>query len=388
MRVGICVLLVVVTARAEELTVVEVTSAYPGRSAPDVEAQVTNPIERALGQLAGIDDLWSESRAGAATIWASLPRAEALRAVQSALRAAAPTLPADLPAPPTLMEAPAAEPIVRFVVKPDVDVGALAERLAMVPGVARVFLCDPTEKRARIDPARLAARGLTIVDLVAAPIGLDDVATVENAPRADCPERRGEVRFRRGAPADARDAVLAVLPSPIEMVPAKDAELALEIVGADRKALRTAAEMLARAAAAGPEIAEVSADDAPEPTIELALDRDQAAKLGVRAEDVYTTFTAAREGVPAGGARLVIPVEPGAILSLAVPTRNGQRVPLGAVAQLRRTLAPAVLRHSGRFPAVTLRLRLRKPFSLLDALRLAVRLEWAAPADVRIRFRA
>jgi len=218
------------------------------------------------------------------------------------------------------------------------------------------------------------------------------VATLATAPRKDClPEPgTGEVRFRRGAPADARDAVLAALPSPVELVPEKekDDELALEIVGADRNALEAAAVTLARAATSGPEVAAAHLDGAAEPTLELAVDRAKLAELGIRTEDVYTTFAAARDGVLAGGVRVRVAAEPGAILSLTVPTRNGKSVPLGAVAELRQTAAPAVLRHSVQFPAVVLRLRPRHPFGLLDAVRLAFRLERAVPAGVRIRFRA
>jgi multidrug efflux pump subunit AcrB len=500
------VLVLAAHAAAGELTVLEISASYPGHPATEVEASVTSPIETALGRLSGVDDLWSESRAGTATVWLSLPRAEGLRAAQTALQAAAPTLPADLPAPPTLMETPSDAPGVRFVVTNGTfDAGTfdrlltdeIGARVAVVPGVARVSLCGtaPAETVVHVDAARLTAFGLAVVDVIAAlrpgetdalsktvlatrhgaPVRLDDVARIEVAPRSDCIAWRGagrvgfgDVRLRRQAPAGAREAILAALRSSAPMLPpgisiavleparpaellisvpagtsrdrtanlgielarklgdggvvrwsaarpdrleatvddateaaragaalpgaavrVRSQELALEVVAASRDVLAAAAETLAAAAAAGPDVAAFTVEGTGgAPTLELAVDPAQRDKLGVRGGDLQTTFTAAREGVLAAGVRVRVEAEPAAVLGLTVPSSSSRQVPLGAVAQLRQTVVPEVLRHAGRFPALTLWLRPRRPFSFLDALRLAIRLEWAAPADVRIRFRA
>ncbi len=84
---------------------IQVTTLYPGAS-PDVMASsVTSPLERQLGQMAGLSQMTSTSSGGSSIITLkfsldlSLDVAE--QEVQAAINAANNLLPSDLPNPPT-----------------------------------------------------------------------------------------------------------------------------------------------------------------------------------------------------------------------------------------------------------------------------------------------
>ena len=83
---------------------IQVTTLYPGAS-PDVMASsVTSPLERQLGQMAGLSQMTSSSSGGSSIITLkfsldlSLDVAE--QEVQAAINAAGSFLPTDLPMPP------------------------------------------------------------------------------------------------------------------------------------------------------------------------------------------------------------------------------------------------------------------------------------------------
>ena len=84
---------------------IQVTTLYPGAS-PDVMASgITAPLERQLGQMAGLSQMYSTSASGSSIITLkfsldlSLDVAE--QEVQAAINAADSLLPNDLPTPPT-----------------------------------------------------------------------------------------------------------------------------------------------------------------------------------------------------------------------------------------------------------------------------------------------
>ncbi|MDN5679793.1 MAG: efflux RND transporter permease subunit, partial [Ewingella sp.] len=84
---------------------IQVTTLYPGAS-PDVMASgITAPLERQLGQMAGLSQMYSTSASGSSIITLkfsldlSLDVAE--QEVQAAINAADNLLPKDLPNPPT-----------------------------------------------------------------------------------------------------------------------------------------------------------------------------------------------------------------------------------------------------------------------------------------------
>ncbi len=84
---------------------IQVRTFYPGTSPEVMATAVTAPLERQLGQMAGLDQMSSTSAAGASIITLqfsldlSLDVAE--QEVQAAINAAASLLPTDLPAPPS-----------------------------------------------------------------------------------------------------------------------------------------------------------------------------------------------------------------------------------------------------------------------------------------------
>ena len=84
--------------------VIQVYTFYPGAS-PDVTARtITAPLERTLGQIAGLQQMASTSSAGASVLTLrfalEVDMGVAEQEVQAAMNTAANNLPNDLPAPP------------------------------------------------------------------------------------------------------------------------------------------------------------------------------------------------------------------------------------------------------------------------------------------------
>ena len=83
---------------------IQVTTLYPGASSNVLASAVTAPLERQLGQMSGLTQMYSTSSAGASVITLkfslnlSLDVAE--QEVQAAINAAASLIPSDLPNPP------------------------------------------------------------------------------------------------------------------------------------------------------------------------------------------------------------------------------------------------------------------------------------------------
>src|ERR1700680_1023078 len=160
---------------------VQVTATLAGASAETMAASVATPLERQLGQIAGVTQLTSFSTLGATsiTIQFALTRNIDLAAqdVQAAITAASKTLPQTMTAPPTYKKLnPADAPILILSAQSDtlpitvVDEYAdsyLAQQISQVPGVALVSLGGEQRPaiRIQVDPAKLAARGLTLEDI-------------------------------------------------------------------------------------------------------------------------------------------------------------------------------------------------------------------------------
>src|SRR5580700_6872552 len=152
-----------------------------GASAETMASSVATPLERQLGQIAGVSQLTSFSTLGATsiTIQFDLNRNIDLAAqdVQAAITAASKTLPQTMTAPPTYKKLnPADAPILILSAQSDtlpiivVDEYAdnfLAQQISQVPGVAQVSLGGERRPaiRIQVDPAKLAARGLTLEEV-------------------------------------------------------------------------------------------------------------------------------------------------------------------------------------------------------------------------------
>ena len=146
-------------------------------------ATVAAPIERRVGEIAGVSELTSESSLGASVIIAIFDLSRnvnaAARDVQAALNAAATDLPTGLPNVPIFRKAnPNNIPVLILAVHSDTlspsavyDAAdtVLTQRISQVPGVSDVSEAGADQPAIRVtaDPERLSAMGL----------GQDDVRT-------------------------------------------------------------------------------------------------------------------------------------------------------------------------------------------------------------------
>ena len=151
---------------------IEIDADLPGASAETMASAVATPLERQLGQVAGLDALTSTSTLGHTRIRVGFVRDTDLdvarMAVQRASTAAANLLPRTLPAPPRY--AMVGLHVARFRFDDPAQAKREARRLSEEPGVGRVELCGapPDESWLGIDPVRLAAAGLTADEVVEA----------------------------------------------------------------------------------------------------------------------------------------------------------------------------------------------------------------------------
>jgi hydrophobe/amphiphile efflux-1 (HAE1) family protein len=160
---------------------INVSASRPGADPNIMAATVAAPLERRLGEIAGVTELTSASSLGLSriTVQFDLSRSieGAARDVQAALNAALSDLPGDMPTLPTFRKAnPAAAPILILALTSktmqpsaiyDAADSVIAQRLSQVDGVADVTVAGSEQPalRVRVDPARLAAMGLSMEDV-------------------------------------------------------------------------------------------------------------------------------------------------------------------------------------------------------------------------------
>lgn len=215
---------VLVTPREEEpqinVTMANVLIPFPGAAVKDVEQMVATPAEQVLAQIHGIEHVMSVSRPGLAVVTVQfkvgVPRTEALVRLHDTIRANTDWLPQGLGV---------AEPIIKPKGIDDVPIVTLTlfakdgassafdlERVAhsmevelkRVPGTREVTTIGGPGRAVliEIDPARLAAHGITVADLTRSLQGAN-----YGAPLGDL--LRGNLRIQLEAGPfleDARDA--------------------------------------------------------------------------------------------------------------------------------------------------------------------------------------
>jgi multidrug efflux pump len=157
---------------------IQVQTFYPGASPEVMTSSITAPLERQLGEMAGLNQMSSASSAGASVITLqfslSLSLDIAEQEVQAAINAAGNLLPSDLPAPPIYAKVnPADAPILTLAVTSktlaltDLESlvnSRLASRISEVPGVGLVSLSGGNRPavRVQVNPLALASYGLSI----------------------------------------------------------------------------------------------------------------------------------------------------------------------------------------------------------------------------------
>ncbi len=180
-------------------------------------ASVAAPLERRLGEIAGVTEITSVSSLGSSMITVQFDLSRnadgAARDVQAALNAAATDLPSDLPSLPNFRKTnPAAAPIIILALTSD-TVGAsaiydaadtvLAQRLSQVEGVAEVSVngADQPAMRIRADPQRLAAMGVSLEDIrntITNANSLTPLGVIDSDERAHTIGANGQLTQARG----------------------------------------------------------------------------------------------------------------------------------------------------------------------------------------------
>jgi multidrug efflux pump len=166
---------------AVDYPTIQVQTFYPGASPTVMASTVTAPLEVQLGEIPGLQQMTSNSSAGASVITLQFDLALNLdvaeQNVQEALNAANSLLPSGLPAPPTYAKVnPADQPILTLAVTSDsmslpqlqdAANNRLGTKISEVPGVGLVTPSGGNVPAVRVqaNPQKLAAYGLTIDDL-------------------------------------------------------------------------------------------------------------------------------------------------------------------------------------------------------------------------------
>jgi multidrug efflux pump len=160
---------------------IQVQTFYPGASPEVMTSSVTAPLERQFGEMPGLNQMASQSSAGASvitlqfTLDLSLDIAE--QEVQAAINAAGNLLPSDLPAPPIYAKVnPADAPILTLALTSktlpltqmeDLAETRIAQKISQIDGVGLVSISGGHRPavRVRADLRALAGVGLNIDDL-------------------------------------------------------------------------------------------------------------------------------------------------------------------------------------------------------------------------------
>ncbi|HTL80846.1 MAG TPA: efflux RND transporter permease subunit, partial [Bacteroidia bacterium] len=153
-------------------------------SAEIIESQITEPLEKAINGIEGVRSVSSSSSLGNSSITVEFEVGadleKAANDVRDKVSQANKSLPQDIDALPTVTKADAnSDPIIFMSVQStnmtDLELGSyvenvLQERLQTIPGVSSVMLFGQRRPSMRlwIDPAKLAARNLTVEDVDAA----------------------------------------------------------------------------------------------------------------------------------------------------------------------------------------------------------------------------
>jgi hydrophobe/amphiphile efflux-1 (HAE1) family protein len=223
-----------------EFPTIAITANYAGASPATMAASVATPLEVQFAQIPGVAQLTSLSVIGSTSIIIQFDLERNIDAaagdVQAAINAASGNLPKAMPTPPTYRKVnPADSPVLILAVQSetlpltvvdDYAENVLAQQLSQIGGVSQVLVGGQQKPaiRVQIDPAKLAARAMTLEDVrgvllnatVNAPKGSMDGATrnyslVDNDQMTKASEYDNVIlAYRNGAPIRVRDIGTAV----------------------------------------------------------------------------------------------------------------------------------------------------------------------------------
>ncbi len=157
---------------------ISVSASLPGASPDTMAATVSAPLERALGSIAGVNEITSRSSLGSTSITLQFDLSRdingAARDVQAAINAARTLLPSGLPSNPTYRKVnPADAPIMILSLTSvtltrgqmyDAASTVLAQRLSQVEGVGQVTVGGGALPAVRVElnPDKLASNGIAL----------------------------------------------------------------------------------------------------------------------------------------------------------------------------------------------------------------------------------
>lgn len=164
-----------------DFPIITVSASLPGASPETMAATVATPLERALGSIAGIDEMTSISSLGSTRVILQFNLDRdingAARDVQAAINAARSELPSSLPSNPSYRKVnPSDAPIMILGVTSDILTRAqmydtassvLAQKIAQVPGVGEVTVGGAAlpAVRVAVSPDALHRTGLSLEDV-------------------------------------------------------------------------------------------------------------------------------------------------------------------------------------------------------------------------------
>ncbi|MGZ5508691.1 MAG: efflux RND transporter permease subunit, partial [Limisphaerales bacterium] len=164
-----------------DFPMINVSASLPGADPETVASSLAAPLERRLGQIAGVNEMTSLSTLGGTsiTLQFDLNRTvdRAARDVQAAINASSADLPINLPSPPTYRKInPADAPIMIMAMTSDTLIPTsvyenadeiVAQRLSQVEGVSQVIVSgsEKSAVRVQINPTALASTGLSLEEI-------------------------------------------------------------------------------------------------------------------------------------------------------------------------------------------------------------------------------
>src|SRR5437764_10762630 len=168
---------------AVDYPVISVTASYPGADPVTMANTIATPLEKQFTQIPGISLITSNSTQGNTTITIQFDLSKGIDAaagdVQAAITRANGQLPADLPSSPTFTKTnPNDQPVMYVALTSDTLTDSelyrygtteVAQRINILPGVSQVNIYGVKGAiRIKIDPGKLATRGMTFDELAAA----------------------------------------------------------------------------------------------------------------------------------------------------------------------------------------------------------------------------
>lgn len=159
---------------------ISVSMSWSGASPTEVEREILDPLEQAISQVEGVQQMSSSARSGSARITVTFDMSRnvdlALQDIQARVAAAQRSLPKDVPAATVSKSNPDDQPILQVAVTgpyspqmlADVARYRVQESLQTVPGVGQITLNGYVDRNVRIwlDASRLAEKGVVANDII------------------------------------------------------------------------------------------------------------------------------------------------------------------------------------------------------------------------------